>query len=581
MSEKRNKKVDTEIIMSFDDLPSGYELLNEKLTGIELSEGEQRNFAILLLSGDSTMCYFLYIKEHLQSNDYYNLLKKLKDAKIHIIKECETDTITLSKIYEENKQDSSQKATKEDSNAIAFFELMLGDAMSMSVSDIHIYSRPSNSIIKMRKHGELMQWRRGGIKQSDIDALCSAVYNVLAENKQVSFDSKTYQAAAIPYKIGSETVKLRYQSLPVYPDGYDVVLRVLPIGRDELFTPLHVLGYTEQQVRDLLEAAAKPLGAMIIAGVTGSGKSTTLKNLLMFINESTEYKLKIYTIEDPPEYKIAHVSQIPVVRQKGASEDDNKSAFDEPIKACMRADPDIIMVGEVRDATTGILTQRAVQSGHQVLTTVHAPSGTGIIDRFVDFQVGRAVLGSADFLSALIYQKLLPTLCPHCKISFTSLLKVDEPELKNIEMAQRLAKVKIDTDKYDLFVRNPSGCDKCDNMGINGRQVCAEIIKIDIALREKILRGDGIGLIKQWRSKSDGRLESTNMEGKTCMEHAVQKMLTGIISPFDVESNFESLNNLYLDNQVFENKKENTNSQIQVKNTDSNENDDFWSSVDK
>ena len=540
--EKSNKK---NSIVNFDSLPAGYMVLSDKGGVLELTEQEKKDYAIVSINSvEKGMCWFLNTREGLGGNTYFNIKKKIKDLKIEIIKEAEVDPATILKIYEVNKQDQGQKATKEDSAAIAFFELILRDAVNMDVSDIHIHCRPTGGVIKMRKHGELMQWK-DRISYTDTVALCSAAYNVLAENKQVSFDAGEYQPAAIPYKIDNNQVKLRYQSMPVYPDGFDVVLRVLPIGRDESFTPLHILGYTEQQVRDLLEAASKPLGAMIIAGVTGSGKSTTLKNLLMFINDSTEHKLKIYTIEDPPEYKIPYISQIPVVRAKGG-EEDGRSPFEAPITACMRADPDIIMIGEVRDDKTGILTKKAVQSGHQVLTTVHAPSAIGIIDRFIDFSITRSVLASPDFLTALVYQKLLPTLCPHCKISFNSLIESDNVDSKYLEMADRLGKIKVDTNKYDLFVRNDSGCEHCDNMGISGRQVCAEIIRIDFDLMEKINSGDNVGLIKTWRGRSDKKLDSTNMDGKTCMEHAVQKMLTGIISPFDVEKSFDILTNLYL-----------------------------------
>lgn len=553
MTDKKNRKTE---FMTFENLPEGYQVLSDKGGTVELSEDDKRNYAIVSINASETnMCHVLYVKEAYGKNAYYNLTKRLRDGKIEVLKEAEAEAATIARIYEENQQDSSQRASKEDSTAIAFFELILREAVDMNASDIHLSSRDGASFIKMRKHGELMKWRNN-FKKEEIDAICSAAYNVLAENKQVSFDPNAYQPAAIPYKIGKEQIKLRYQSLPVYPDGYDVVLRVLPIGRDESFTPLDVLGYTEQQVRDLLEAASMPIGAMIIAGVTGSGKSTTLKNLLMFINDSTQYKKKIYTIEDPPEYKIPNVSQIPVIRKKDGNTEGSRSAFEAPITACMRADPDIIMIGEVRDAETGILTKKAVQSGHQVLTTVHAPSAVGIVERFVDFQVNRSILSSPDFLTALVYQKLLPTLCPHCKVRFSSLIKHEDAESQDLEMAQRLKNIGVHLDKYEIFVRSREGCEECTFMGINGRQVCAEIIKIDYEIMDKINKADSVGLMRAWRSRSDKRLDSTNMNGKTCMEHAIQKMLTGIISPYDVEESFKSLNNLKLNHSVGEEAKQ-------------------------
>lgn len=533
---------------NLDSLPESYRVISYTGDAIEVSSDKQQDYAIILVSGeeDNGQVWFLYTEDGQKDNLYYNFKKRLKDRKLNIIKEGITESATIKRIYEIRGADDTQRATKTDSNAIAFFELMLTEALKGNISDIHVESRAFGGQIKMRKHGEMMKWR-DNMTSTDTFNLCSVIYNVLAENKQVNFDAQEFQPAAVPYKVGNEQVKLRYQSLPVYPDGFDVVLRILPIGRDEEFTPLDKLGYTPQQVRDLLEASSKPLGALIIAGVTGSGKSTTLKNLIMFINSSTEFKNKIFTIEDPPEYRIPHVSQIPVVRPKDTENlPPNYSAFEKPITACMRADPDIIMIGEVRDSQTGVLTKKAIQSGHQVLTTIHAPSGIGIIERLLDFDISRSVLASPDFLTALVYQRLLPTLCPHCKVKFKDVMS-NSPDVRDVEMARRLTNLNIDLNKYTIYVRNPSGCAHCDEMGINGRQVCAEIIRIDLDIMDKILKGDNVGLIKSWREKSDGKIDSLNMSGKTSMEHAVQKMLTGIISPFDVESNFASLTQLYMD----------------------------------
>lgn len=498
---------------------------------------------------------WLLTTPHGKSLIYYHQTKKdLNDNGYKIEKEGFIEDKQISSFLERRKSEENQKANKEDSEVVAYFEMILSDAVKENISDIHISSRSNGGFIKMRKHGEMLDYQKGmALSEIDVFNLCSVVYNVLAENKDVAFMPDEYQQAAVNYNVGDNEIKLRYQSLPVYPGGFDVVLRVLPIGKDEEFTPLQKLGYTDQQVSELINISSRPVGSLIIAGVTGSGKSTTLKNLLMFINAHTEYKLKIYTIEDPPEYKIPRVSQIPVIRRKEDSESiTGVSPFEAPIKACMRADPDIIMVGEVRDKVTGDLVKKAIQSGHQVLTTIHAASSIGIIDRLIDFGLSPSVLGSPDFLTGLLYQKLLPVLCRHCKVKFTDLIAKSDDDSIDTEaygMYQRLHDVLGEVDSQEIYVRGP-GCKHCNGLKVEGRTVCAEIIMLDLNMLRYILDSDILGLMRHWRNLSDNKLNSTTMTGKTAMEHAIQKMLAGLVSPFDLEASFKPINEIYSDKEA-------------------------------
>jgi general secretion pathway protein E len=503
---------------------------------------------------------------------YHQTKKDLNDNGYSIEREGFIEDKQISSFLDRRKSEENQKANKEDSEVVAYFEMILSDAVKENISDIHISSRNNGGFIKMRKHGEMLDYQKGmALSEIDVFNLCSVIYNVLAENKDVAFMPDEYQQGAINYNVGDNEIKLRYQSLPVYPGGFDVVLRVLPIGKDEEFTPLQNLGYTDQQVAELLNISSRPVGSLIIAGVTGSGKSTTLKNLLMFINAHTEYKLKIYTIEDPPEYKIPRVSQIPVIRRKDDNESSGVSPFEAPIKACMRADPDIIMVGEVRDKVTGDLIKKAIQSGHQVLTTIHAASSIGIIDRLLDFGLTPSVLGSPDFLTGLLYQKLLPVLCRHCKVKFSDLIEKSDDDSIDTEaynMYQRLHDVLGEFDPHNIYVRG-TGCKHCNNLKVEGRTVCAEIIMLDLNMLKFILESDILGLMKYWRNLSDNKLNSTIMTGKTAMEHAMQKMLVGDVSPFDLEASFKPINELYADKQTL-----NQDDSIKATNHKSNHNYD-------
>ena len=495
--------------------------------------------------GDKKLIWVLSVKSAFNDNQFLQLTKNAQNLGYRVVKKAIIEANILNAIYDRRASNENQKATSNDSVVIATFELVIAHALADNISDIHIEVRPNGGIIRMRKNGEMMEYMPDKrMTFNDASSLCSVIYTVLASTKAVSFDPRECQQGAVNYSVREQEIKLRYQSVPAYPDGFDVVLRVLPVGRSEEFVPLQKLGYTEQQVEELNNISSRPVGSLIIAGVTGSGKSTTLKNLLMYINASTGYKLKIYTIEDPPEYNIARVTQIPVVI--GKDFDPNKmSPFEKPIKACMRGDPDIIMIGEVRDKITGDLTKKAVQSGHQVLTTVHATSALGIIDRFQDFGLSLSVLGSPDFLTGLLYQKLLGTLCPKCSIDLNEHINSDKVTQGDLEIYNRIAKV-VNPKEYPLKLRNTRGCEHCNGSGLKGRNVCAEVIMIDLEIVQLIGAGDTIALMKHWRSLSDKNPASENMRGKTCMEHGFQKMLKGVVCPYDVESSFKPITEMLM-----------------------------------
>jgi len=543
VSENLNQSlviVDTEA-----KLPPG-KLISYKGDELEVSEKARKELVAWDISTeDKRLVWILSLKSSYQNLEFMQIVKKAEQEGYKIVRKGTIEASVLNLLYDKRLNADAQKAKSDDSIVVAMFEVILTDALAENISDIHIEVKPAGGTIRMRKNGEMMTYKPNQrLTFQEANNLCSVMYNVLASTKAVSFDPRDCQQAAVNYTIKDQELKLRYQSVPAYPDGYDVVLRVLPIGRSEDFVPLQKLGYTEQQVDELLSMSSRPVGSLIIAGVTGSGKSTTLKNLLMYINANSGYKIKIYSIEDPPEYNIARITQIPVVI--GKDFDPTKmSPFEKPIKACMRGDPDIIMIGEVRDKITGDLTKKAVQSGHQVLTTVHATSALGIIDRFQDFGLSRAVLGSPDFLTGLLYQKLLPVICGSCAIDFNKHINSESVTTKDLAIFSRIKDI-VDPLKYKIKLRNEDGCESCKFMGIKGRSVAAEVIMIDLEMMELITKGESIELMKYWRGLSDKKPFSENMRGKTCMEHGFQKVLAGLVCPFDLETSFRPINEMLM-----------------------------------
>lgn len=527
-------------VQTIADLPKGKALilktgplslpkpLQEQMALFELMTEENElsgQILMIIASGFETSIHVHNFKKIFATSKDYKLLKTLK-----------IDKQLMGAIY---SQDSFALESSDNNDLITFFDKLIEEAMNNKVSDIHIEKRTSSAIIRMRMHGELLAYK-GAISPKYASDLCAVIYNILGENKDVTYMEDEYQACAINRIISSEEVKLRYQSLPVYPGGFDVVMRVLPIGRDdEGYAELSDLGYSLYQVYDIHEIISKPVGAMIIAGTTGSGKSTTLKNLLMYANASRGYKCKIYTVEDPPEYKIPRVSQIPVIRRK--NEDyTKKSPFADPLMATMRGDPDILMIGEIRDAFTGDGLKKATQSGHQVMTTTHASSGLAVIERLTDFGISESVMGSPEFLTGLIYQKLMPILCAHCSVPISKALERGDVDDSMLQLAARLGEV-CDFKRDTINIRGP-GCEHCKN-GVTGRTVCAEVIVPDFKMLSLFREQNATGAYIYWRSLSDNDNYSSNMTGKPALEHALFKMRQGILSPHDIEESFGPVNN--------------------------------------
>lgn len=514
-------------------MPEGALLTTER-GPFKLPEHLREGMAVISVAkSKGKECWIIASPRFYQTIHFLQLLQTVQKSDYTVVQKEKVDEAVLRLVYDRDRQMHSNVSDKDESKIIAYFDEMVSDALREEVSDIHIEKRSHSAIIKMRKHGEMLPYRE--LSHTHAWDLCSVIYNVLAENRDIVFNDQEYQAAAVNRVVDGVEVKLRYQSLPVYPDGFDVVLRVLPIGKNEEYVPLEKLGYAPSQISMLMDVVSRPVGALVIAGTTGSGKSTTLKNLLMYIHAERNYRDKIYTVEDPPEYKIPRVSQIPVIRRKG-DDYSKKSPFEAPIAACMRADPDILMIGEVRDKATGDLLKKAVQSGHQVLTTVHASSALAIVDRFIDFEISASVLGSQEFISGLCYQKLVPLTCPVCSMDLQEVVASSTAKESDIMLFERVMKV-CDLEKDSVKVRGP-GCEKCANIGVIGRTVCAEIIMPDLEMLDNFRDSRSTMAHKSWRKLSDKDRYSWNMTGKSAMEHAMLKLRKGMVSPHDVEAAF-------------------------------------------
>ena len=419
-------------------------------------------------------------------------------------------------------------------------------ALENDATDIHMETLGSSGTVRFRIHGELENMRSednkiiGKYSSSTVTNCMGTLYNLLQQKKssggsQFEPDKNLY--CMIPFaEIPNHTLKLRYQSVKGN-DGPKVVMRLLHINENQKTLSFETLGY-EASHRDLLSTAmGTPSGAVLISGITGSGKSTTQKSFVE-LNPSAPTSA-IFTIEDPVEYPIRYAHQIPIQRDL-ANPAESARMYNETVSAMMRLDPDIGMLGEIRDRYSAMAIQQLIESGHMGLGTVHAHLLSGIVPRLTNPEIGmnREVLTSPNMLTLLVYQALVPKLCSHCAHTGDEALKLDPVVggiLKNLK--------RLDLPTPEFRWKNSAGCSHCKRRGTVGLTVVAEMMMPDDDWLRLIRDSRDTEAVTHYRSMSDRNLLSANMDGKTVFEHTLYKSSLGAVDArqcgrFDVWSRY-------------------------------------------
>lgn len=524
----------TDIIARFQDLPEYDEVI--PVSTIVQYQGNQTYAPVLLCKGNSAV-----LVEADNNPVTTERLLQVKGVLENSGKHLNARITALRALVKElNHPDESRAAADTTETQMTdmevWFDRMVKDGIEMNASDMHITVTPRQSKVEFRVDGDLRLYDK--FPRSRLEALCRTIYNAMAQadTKETSFDDKSMQAGQIVRMIDDTEVMIRYQSMTNYPSGFDVTLRLLPIRQDASYLTLEQLGFSNEQAEALKLALAAKRGAIIVAGETGSGKSTTLKNLIQRYIKRHEGRRKVRTIEDPVEYVIPGANQTSVTRGGSrAVTDDEENPFNAAIRASMRGDPDLIMIGEVRDEESASLLERQVQSGHKVMTTVHTGSAIAIVSRLTTIGFDRRSLATPETLSAILHQTLVPVLCPHCKRPYTDAKDTLSDEQR--ESMERLVKIvpKPETVIQQVYVANPGGCDQCGGTGIKGRTVCAEVILPDATMLEYIAIGEDAKAYRHWLERDD----PVYGKGRTRYDHALSKIMDGTVSPFHAEDHMD------------------------------------------
>jgi len=436
-------------------------------------------------------------------------------------KPCELEYVELSVISELNEAAENDGVSRSASEMQRVAKDMFQRAVSMRASDIHIrISKRDKTKILFRIHNDLRVMEEQPFDFGD--QLCAAIYQAMSDVSSPTFEPISRQDARIGdrAKLPTELDGIRIATSPQV-DGYIMVLRLLYNDAMDT-TDMSALGFNQPQCAAIESIKRRPTGINIISGPTGSGKSTSLQRILSAIIAESKGRKHVITVEDPPEYPIPGAVQTPVT--DADTEEERSRAFQKAIKASMRLDPDIIMIGEVRDTPSARLAVQAAMTGHQVWTTVHANSAFAIIDRLTDLGVPTELVTDPTIITGLSCQRLLKVLCPHCKVALSSVLeRYDERELQRVLTELRLDNIHV----------QGNGCPHCKETGTIGRTVVAEIITTDERMMQFIRNRDRTGAIEYWRCEQ---------MGISMLEHAIEKINQGLVDPFLAEDIVGQLN---------------------------------------
>jgi type IV pilus assembly protein PilB len=403
--------------------------------------------------------------------------------KLDLIRENESgeETITIEKITQE-----------ESSPIIRLVDTIIFTALERRASDIHIETRDSEVGVKYRIDGSLNEAMAPIAKEhhSTIISRIKVMSELDISERRVPQDGRfktRYKGRSIDFRV----------SIMPSIHGEDAVIRILDkesLSEKFRSLSLEVVGFSESDIKKFRRYILEPYGMVLVTGPTGSGKTTTLYAALMEIRNEED---KILTIEDPVEYQIRGITQIPVNEKKGLT-------FARGLRSILRHDPDKIMVGEIRDVETAQIAIQSALTGHLVFTTVHANNVVDVLGRFLNMGVDPYNFVSA--LNCILAQRLVRTICANCR------KPIRQPENVLIESG-------LDLDQYrDFTFFEGEGCLECNGTGFRGRTAIHELLDLSDRIREMIIEKRPTSEIKR----------AAHDEGMTFLrESALAKVFAG------------------------------------------------------
>ncbi|BCA95265.1 type II secretion system protein GspE [Legionella antarctica] len=440
-----------------------------KTNGVVVGEIKNNNALIYHLPSTSLQA-FAEVKRLLQTDldlkqvdetVFQQHLAHIYQSKSSILDAAEgmEDDMDLSLLASQLPVSEDLLENQDDAPIIRLLNALFTQAIKQKASDIHIETYEDRVLVRNRIDGVLQEVLE---IQRAIAPLVISRVKVMA--KLDIAEKRIPQDGRISLRIGGHNIDVRVSTLPSN-HGERVVLRILDKQAAQL--DLNLLGMPKSTLIAMRKMIAEPHGIILVTGPTGSGKTTSLYAMLTELNQVTR---NILTIEDPIEYDLEGVGQTQVNTKV-------QMTFAKGLRAILRQDPDVVMIGEIRDLETAEIAVQASLTGHLVLSTLHTNSALGALTRMRDMGVESFLMSSS--IVGLIAQRLVRKLCPHCKTPHQ--LRSDEKELMGLA---------ADADVSQVF--EPHGCELCNHLGYRGRTGIYELITIDEPLRGMIHRNENM-----------------------------------------------------------------------------------------
>ena len=457
-----------------------------------------------------------------------NILAALENYRGDVNEELQEVIESQNDAAAKDAQQVSRDEIDEDSPIAQTVNLLLEYAIRSSASDIHIEPREEFVQIRYRIDGVLHEVNR--LPVNVLGALISRVKilsNLKIDERRVPQDGR------FKVKVAGRQYALRVSTLPI-ADGEKIVMRILNESNQAL--TLKDLGYWGKSLSTIEEAMTEPNGMILVTGPTGSGKSTSLFSILSRLNTPN---VNISTIEDPVEYKIPGVNQTQTNAKAGMT-------FASGLRALLRQDPNIIMVGEIRDGETANLGVQAALTGHLVFSTLHTNNAATTLPRLLDMQIEPFLIAST--VKAVVGQRLVRRLCASCRISspatsddqdtflrlFNAATKTTVSRIHELEKSATEQAVGGDTPLSTtestittVWKSNPEGCDACNHTGYKGRVGIYEVLGNNLAVQKLIMSGATSNQIQEQAIKdgmltmqSDGLIKA--LRGNTTVEEVLR-----------------------------------------------------------
>jgi len=446
-----------------------FEKVGKKITVAALSPKEKNALAVIQELEDQGLKPDVYIateKSLERAWERYSEIKKSLKVEAGVLdigdEKIEEYISKVEKIDDLREGLEKMLASKERFQTTSLLELFIAGTLATKASDIHFEPKEKNVKTRLRIDGVLQ----------DLVSVDNKVYKLLLSRIKLLSSlkiniQKEAQDGRFSIKFEDTEIEIRTSIIPgAY--GESIVLRVL--NPKTINVPLEELGMNEKTLTSLKKEIGKPNGMILNTGPTGSGKTTTL---YAFLKKLSTPEIKIITIEDPIEYHLPNITQTQTDTDKGYT-------FLEGLRSSLRQDPDVIMVGEIRDSDTAGTAINAALTGHLVLSTLHTNTAAGAIPRLIDLKVNPKIIGSA--LSAVIAQRLVRKLCGACRVE-------EDPTKEERELLLKIISEMPEEDRLPVSkIWRAKGCSECNNTGYTGRIGIYEVIIVDEKIEEIIIQ---------------------------------------------------------------------------------------------